>query len=150
MDRTKLDSWLTVVANLAVLGGLVFVGLEIRQNTRQLRADASHSITASVNEMNAGVYNDPSLADLLIRGEQDLDDLSSIERRRFDHFQFSRLNVVEYIRDLEAEGVVDLNFRFEDFVVRQFRTKPGLQAFIREREETYAGSQELLAKLVRR
>jgi hypothetical protein len=148
MDRKKLDWWISLLGNLGVLGGLVFVGFEIRQNTSQLRAEASHSITASVNEQNAGVYGDSTLAELLIRGEENLDALGSIERRRFDAFQFSRLNVAEYIQDLETEGVTNLNFRFKDLVIREFQTKPGLREFIREREDTYVGSRELLGKLL--
>ena len=137
-------------ANLGVLGGLVFVGLEIRQNTSQLRADASHSITESVNQMNAGVYGDPTLADLLLRGQQDFGSLTAIERSRFMSWEFSRLNVAEYILDLEGEGVSDLNFRFVDFVVNEYQTTVGLQQFIRSVEDTWAGSDELLSRLLGR
>ena len=35
INRDRLNWWLTVLANLGVLGGLVFVGLEVRQNTTQ-------------------------------------------------------------------------------------------------------------------
>lgn len=150
MDRKKLDWWLSLLGNLGVLGGLVFVGLEIRQNTSQLRVEASQTITASVNELNAGVYGDAGLADLLKRGEQNLETLDAIERRRFDAFQFSRLNIAEYVLDLKTEGVSNLNFRFVDYVVRDFQTKPGLQEFMREYEETYVGSEELLSRLIRR
>ena len=148
MDQKKLNWWLSLLGNLGVLGGLVFVGFEIRQNTSQLRAEASHSITASVNEMNAGIYSDSTLADLVLRGEQNLGALNATERFRINAFQFSRLNVAEYIQDLEAEGVQNLNFRFVEYIVREFRTKPGLQAFIREREDNYAGSEELLEQLI--
>lgn len=150
MNWKKLDWWLSLLGNLGVLGGLVFVGLEIRQNTSQLRAEASQAITASTNELNAGIYGDAGLADLVKRGEQNLETLNAIERRRFDAFQFSRLNIAEYILDLETEGVSNLNFRFVDYVVREFQTKPGLQEFMREYEETYVGSEELLSRLIRR
>lgn len=136
------------MANLGVLGGLVFVGLEIRQNTSQLRAEASGSITESVNTLNAGVYSDPDLADLLLRGKQDLTRLDPVERERFDHYHFSRLNVVEHILDLERVGVSELNFRYAEFVVRDFNQNPGLAAFIREHQDVYVGSDELLARLV--
>ena len=78
--QARTDRWLNLLANLAVLGGLVFVGLEIRQNTSQLRTDASYSITAAVNEVNAGLYGDPELTELLLRGEADLGALDAIER----------------------------------------------------------------------
>lgn len=51
MSRESWNWWLTLLANVGVLGGLVFVGLEIRQNTSQLRTEASYSITESVNEL---------------------------------------------------------------------------------------------------
>ena len=148
MDRDRLNWWLTLLANVGVLGGLVFVGFEIRQNTSQLRADASYSITASVNELNAGFYGDPELAELVIRGEADLGSLTPIERVRFDSFEFSRLNIADYVQDLRGVGVSDLSFRYVDWLVREFQTKPGLRAFIREYEDGYVGSDELLARLL--
>jgi hypothetical protein len=148
VNRDRLDRWLTLLANLGVLGGLVFVGLEVRQNTSQLRADASYSITASVNELNAAIYSDPRLAELVFRGEADLSALTPIERTQFDAFEFSRLNISEYVGDLEAEGVSGLSFEYVEYIVRDFRTKPGLRAFIRENEELYVGSDELLARLL--
>ena len=120
---------------------------ELRQNTSQLRAAASYSMTQGVNSMNAGIYNDSSLAAILINGERDYASLDSVQRMRFDAFQFSRLNMAEHILDLEAEGVSGLNFSFVDHVVAQFRRKPGLQDFISTYEETYVGSEELLSRL---
>jgi hypothetical protein len=148
MNRKNLNWWLSVVANLGVIGGLVFVGYEVRQNTVQLRAESSRSITEAVNSMNAGVYSDPELADILLRGTVDLAVLNAVERDQFDAFQFARLNIAEYALDLEREGVSDLNFRYVEWTVREFNTKPGLRAFIREHEDTYVGSDELLTRLL--
>lgn len=110
MNRKNLNWWLSVVANLGVIGGLVFVGYEVRQNTVQLRAESSRSITETVNALNGGVYSDPELADILLRGTKDLTALNAVERNQFDAFQFARLNIAEYALDLEREGVSDLNF----------------------------------------
>jgi hypothetical protein len=142
--EARTDRWLSLLANLAVLGGLVFVGLEIRQNPSQLRTDASYSITASVNELNSGLYGDPGLTDIVLRGEEDLGSLDEIERARFDSYQFARINIAEYVEDLEMEG----SFRYAEFIVREFQTKPGLRAFIREHRDTYAGSADLLARFL--
>ena len=148
MNRESLTWWLTLLANLGVLGGLVFVGLELRQNTSQLRTEGAHSVTEIVNSLNAGVYSDPSLADLIIRGSADLSSLDPVERERFDRFQFSRLNIAEYMLDLEREGVADLNFSYSEAVIRDFNTRPGLRAFIREYQAGYVGSEELLELLL--
>lgn len=148
MNRENLSWWLSVVANVGVISGLVFVGYEVRQNTVQLRAESSRSITETVNALNEGEYSDPVLADILERGTADLAGLNAVERRQFDAFQFARLNIAEYVLDLEREGVSDLNFRYVEWIVREFNTRPGLRAFIREHEEGYVGSDELLARLL--
>jgi hypothetical protein len=148
MKRKDVNLWLSSITNIGVLFGLVFVGYEIRQNTVQLRAESSQSITEGVNALNAGVYSDPELAKLLIRGTEDLGALDSVERSRFDAFQFARLNIAEYALDLEREGVSGLNFRYVEWIVREFNEKPGLRAFIREHQDTYVGSEEFLARLL--
>jgi hypothetical protein len=42
MDLEQLNSWLAVVANLGVVGGLVLVALQIRQNTRITKAQVAN------------------------------------------------------------------------------------------------------------
>ncbi|NIM69819.1 MAG: hypothetical protein GTN86_04170 [Xanthomonadales bacterium] len=148
MNRENLNFWLSLIANIGVLGGLLFVGYEIRQNTVQLRAESSRSITASVNDLNVGIYSDAELVAILIKGTKDRGALNPVERYRFDTVQFSRLNIAEYVLDLEREGVSDLNFRYVDWVVRDFNRKPGLRQFIRDHEESYVGSADLLARLL--
>ena len=149
MNREALNWWLTLSANVGVLAGLVFVGLEIQQNTKQLQAEASFTLTEIVNEQNAGIYENAELAELLMRGEQDLATLNPVELKRFSAFQYSRLNTAEYMEDLRKRGLADFNFQYIESVVRQYHTRPGLQAFIRERRDTYVGSQELLARLIK-
>ena len=148
MDRENLNSWLSLIANIGVLGGLLFVGYEIRQNTVQLRAESSRSITESVNDLNTGIYSDSVFAAILIKGTEDRAALSPVELYQFDMYQFSRLNIAEYVLDLEREGVSDLNFRYVDWIVRDFNERPGLREFIRDHRETYVGSDALLARLL--
>jgi len=40
MDLDKLNKWLALVANIAILGGLVFLALEVQQNTNAVRSAA--------------------------------------------------------------------------------------------------------------
>jgi len=148
MDRDNLNLWLSLIANLGVLAGLLFVGYEIRQNTVQLRAESSRSITESVNDLNVGIYSDSEFAAVLLKGTEDRGALNPVELYQFDVYQLSRLNIAEYVLDLEREGISDLNFRYVDWIVRDFNQKPGLRAFIREFEDDYVGSTELLFRLL--
>ena len=101
-----------------------------------------------VNHLNAGIFSDATLTEIVEKGKQNFEALEEIERAQFESFQFARLNVADYIMDLEREGVSVLNFRYVDFIVREFNSKPGLQAFIHAHTETYVGSPVLLSRLL--
>jgi len=148
MNRESVNFWISMLANLGVLGGLLFVGYEIRQNTSLLRSEGARSITEMVNHLNSGTYADAGLAEIIETGIQDFDALDEIERARFESYQFARLNIADYILDLEREGVSGLNFRYVDYIVRDFNEKPGLQDFIRAHQATFVGSETLLARLL--
>ncbi len=64
MKLTEINPWLTLVANVGVVGGLVFLAFEVQQSTTQLRADSSYSVNEALSMLNAAVYNDPILADI--------------------------------------------------------------------------------------
>jgi hypothetical protein len=101
-----------------------------------------------VNHLNAGIFSDATLTEIIEKGTQNFEALEEIERSQFESYQFARLNIADYIMDLEHEGVSDLNFRYVDYIVRDFNNQPGLQAFIRAHAETYVGSPVLLARLL--
>ena len=50
MDLDKVNKWLTLVANFAILAGLVFVALEIQQNTNAIRSAAVQEATNIARE----------------------------------------------------------------------------------------------------
>lgn len=58
MDSDRLNRSLTLIANAAVVAGIVFLGLELRQNTEMMRAqsqiemsqDAIHLLTLNIND----------------------------------------------------------------------------------------------------
>jgi hypothetical protein len=146
--RTDWKTFAELTGVAAVVASLIFVGFEVRQNTSQLRTEAARAVTEMVNDLNASLYSDAALAEIVEKGTQDFDALDKIELAQFELFQFARLNIADYIVDLEREGVSDLSFRYVDYIARDFNTKPGLQAFMRKHAETYVGSPALLARLL--
>ena len=148
MKKTDINQTLGLLANFGVLVGLVFIGFELRQATLESRSAGARSITESVNAINAGIYSDPELTELIIRGKQDLSSLDLVERERFDRWTFSRLNIAEYILDLERGGVSDLNFQYVEAVVQDFHRSPGLKSWVGESGDDYVGSDELWSRLL--
>ena len=148
MKPKKLNAWLTLIANFGVIAGLIFLGYEIRQNTTQLRAEALYSINEAISTLNAGIYNDPVMADIKIRGEADFSSLSQIEREQFSMYQFDRINLAELYLALKDEGLTDIHFPFDQFLIKDFRSKPGLQQFLVYVDENWEGSRYLYDQML--
>jgi len=130
-----------------VIGGLIFLGYEIRQNTSQMRAEAAYSINESLETLNADKYHDPVLVEILLRGEKDVGSLNPVEREQFVSYQFARLNLADYVLTLEKEGIPDVHIEYVEWTVRKFRSSPGLQEWISSIENIWVGSDELYARL---
>lgn len=47
MTSSKLNEWLTLIANLAVVGGIVFLAVEIHQNNELLRSESRQALISN-------------------------------------------------------------------------------------------------------
>ena len=143
----KINQWLALGANLVVIVGLIFLTLQIKQNTTQLRANASFTINESISMMNSSEYNNPILSDILNRGEENLTSLNPTELRQFIAYQWDRINLAIHMLILEEEGLSDLHFPYVTFLIQQYHNKPGLQEFIVSVEHTWVGDKKLYFRL---
>ena len=119
---------------------------EINQNTSEMRDEASYSINDTLLQMNSSMSGDPLLVELVLRGEQDIESLNPVEKEQFAHYEFSRLNLCEYILRLEDEGLSDVHIKYVEHIVRQFNRRPGLSKWIASVDD-YAGTDEFYSRL---
>lgn len=147
MTKDKLNSTLSLVANFGVIAGLIFLGYEIRQNTTQLRAETSYSVNEALSMLNAGIYNDAVFANIKVRGEADFLSLNPTERQQFVAFQFDRINLAIHYQSLREEGLSDIHFPYDQFLIGEFHRNPGLQQFLIAVEDTWLGAPELYKAL---
>ena len=89
MKKFDLNQAISVVANLGVIIGLIFLGYEVRQNTSQLRADAGSSINEAVDALNSSIYQDREFAALVLRAEQSFSELERVDQSRIVAFLVS-------------------------------------------------------------
>jgi len=47
MNSSKINDWLTLVANVAVVGGIVFLAIEISQNNELLRSESRQTLVSN-------------------------------------------------------------------------------------------------------
>lgn len=83
MDSSKLNSWVTLAANIGVLLGLLLLVVEIRQNTAASRAQTAQAIIDSSRNFLVGIAMDEDFAHIREVGESNLADLSELDASRF-------------------------------------------------------------------
>jgi len=79
-DLSNLGSF---VSGLAVLASLIFVGMQLRQNTQAVRAAASQAHTAHWQTMLTPIIEDDGVAEIYRRGLTDIDSMTDNDRVRF-------------------------------------------------------------------
>ncbi len=97
MTSAKFNEWLTLIANVAVVGGIVFLAIEIRQNNELLRSESRQALVSNdVTSLTANLENVDVFAKLTSQEELSAEDqlrLSfmytlDLRNREFEYFQY--------------------------------------------------------------
>jgi hypothetical protein len=98
MNSLKINDWLALIANVAVVGGIVFLAIEIQQNNELLRSESRQTLVANdVTSLTVNVENADVFAKLVSEkklSEEDQLRLSfmymlDLRNREFEYFQFT-------------------------------------------------------------
>ena len=115
MNARKINEWLTLSANVAVLIGIVFLVFELRSNTESNRIALSTQFSSNWVAINGDVATNPDLASVVqkaISGES----LDEVELVQLDFFIQQRAAQAAMMRRLYQEG-----FATRDDVHRAYR-----------------------------
>ena len=123
----KLNQWLTLAANLGVIAGLIFLGLEIQQNTISTRMAARENATQGHIDYLGYLLDNTVLAraNEKLSNNQPVDDLEDNQMRIFLQMRWRHYERVYYqyrndlISDQEWAG-------FEAGIMRSFRDENDL------------------------
>ena len=128
MSLADLASIGSFVSALAVLISLIYLGLQVRQNTHVHRASAHQARLEFVMDFLEG-QTDPSMAPLLLRGMEGDAKLSEVEFTRFKAFMHRWFLGMAEIVWMHERGVLD-NDRFAGSMValRGYLGFPGCRA----------------------
>ncbi len=70
MNLDRLNRWMTLAANIAVLAGILFLSFELRQNTMASRLQAASDFQDSFSEIEFFIAQSPEFASLLVKGRK--------------------------------------------------------------------------------
>jgi hypothetical protein len=128
-----------IVGGLAVIVGLIFVGLELRQNTLMQKVTATQTLVVDYENAIDTIGQDTETACIYVRGINGLENLNGIERYRFFILWFHILRAGEQLHYYSLEGMVDQRIwrgfqRQLDEVIRL----PGVQQYWAVRKDWYS------------
>jgi hypothetical protein len=140
-----------IVGAIAIVLSLIFVGLQIRQNTNQIEAASFQTglhFIQSVNDLTAT----PESADLIIRGMNDFEALSQIDKARFDSKLANLTNDFLVARQFYLQGSLSADeFAGFDRVMAQMLRAPGAAQWWAIVKRTFPQKyQDLFDDIVRR
>ena len=93
MTRLKLGEWAQIaeiVAAVAVVFSLIYVGFELKENTSAVRATSVQAVTTGTRDALMTLASDPELARIVRLGTYDRSSLTDEERYRFGIFSRQR------------------------------------------------------------
>ncbi len=84
MKKIDLGQAVTILANVGVLAGIVFLGIEIRDTNTQAQIATLIDVTDQFAGWKEFIAADGELSEIYARGMADFDQLSPLEHTRFD------------------------------------------------------------------
>ena len=128
MELGELANYAEVVGGVAVLISLIYVAFQIRQNTSVVRTSNYADLSFKISEFNQLIAVHPDLADIYIRGLESYDQLSDIEKTRFNMSISRLMQAVQAMFHLRQRGYIDGKLAQTNFdSVALFLAAPGLQ-----------------------
>ena len=85
-----VKSIMEIVGLIAVVFGLIFVGIEVRQNTAAIQAETLQGLNDSSQEFLLFLASNPDLLEIQLKVDSDPGSLSGIEERQFSMLERSR------------------------------------------------------------
>jgi predicted phage tail protein len=140
MKRT-LQDWANlaeIIGNAAIIISLVFVGLQISDNTREMRSAAAHNATVALQAWYVEVGTNEQAAQVFRKGMSDPTTLSKDEALQFLMNVHSALIAYQSVYFLGTEGTLDASLNQAMFATMGASvTTPGFKWYWRQRSNAF-------------
>ncbi len=112
MDSNSIAKWTAIITNIAVVVGLVFVGLEFRGNTQAFESERIESYTQGTLDIQKMSVADSELSDILLKSYSSPDSLTKTDIDRIENWltlhysNFRRIHTA-YLKGLIPADIYD-------------------------------------------
>jgi hypothetical protein len=126
------------VAAIATLITLVYLTIQIRQNSKLMGESAKRATQATVYETNLLLFKDAEALELIRRGMEDWSSLSLQDRARFHSFWMTTfINYQEAFYQVRELGVDDEWWRILEAHLLRYLGSPGLNDWWEQNQELF-------------
>ena len=94
MKISAINESVSLIANIGVIGSIVFLGLEMRQNTEMMQSQTRNSIVENQLSVYEKMVENPELFDIADKRSANLD-VADAERQQLHVFILSQLRIWE-------------------------------------------------------
>ena len=131
----KKKEIIEILGLVAIIGSLIFVGIEIRQNSLAVRGATHQSISEQVTKLYMSVATDERLAELvsqMLPNDNDTlrDKLNAADRLSLDFIVLTGLRRIENIYLQKLDGIL-LDQAFERIGLEFYQTKYSIETWER-------------------
>jgi hypothetical protein len=133
LDTKQLNSWLTLLANVSVLVGIIFLALEIRQSNRIALATTEMSIWDKHQSLNQIVMADDGVAELLVKVSDANAEISALEEEKLYAYLYANINTWLAVEVAHENGMLSgPSFDvIQDDITNILRAYPALRPIMR-------------------
>ena len=138
MDTDRINKWLTLLANVGVLVGIVFLAVEVRHASDMAQAQMADAAIAGHNELNLALISDPQVARAFVVGLYEPTNLSDAEAVQFAAWMRARINQEMRLRRMAQLGFKTAQDRQDE--IRQIAamlSTPGGALFLQSNREVF-------------
>ena len=107
MNWSAVGALSDLIGALAVVVSLIYLAIQIRQNTNALRAETAREVVASIRAINTTVASDPELFRIFSTMTENPSQLSPQERGRATHLLFNHFRAIEDAHRQYTKGNLD-------------------------------------------
>ena len=141
-----------IIGAACVLATLIYLSIQIRNNTREVQTENVHRVTDSFNELNLLIASDEGLAELWHKGAQNYNDLSDIEKARFNFVWLSAFRIYDSLYYQIQRGTGDeVLWQTELATLKWLFTYPGARDWWTQQQFAFSpGFKEYIDEHVRK
>jgi len=107
MNWEALGATAELLGAIGVIATLVYLAVQIRQNSHQLRGTATTAVYEYQRTLTEMLSADPELYKIALRGNEDLSSLSAWEQQRFTIWAIHETGMWEMCHRLLKQGALD-------------------------------------------